>query len=150
MAKSNSMIRFLYRLLRLFIGSDSDSELPATVDVHEPLTRFIFSSEHFAQTKGVVKPKAFLPDGNGETSVFRVSSLGPEQIWEIGNKIRKERAKARGTVVTGTVRRIGLQVNRAPEEHPRHALIMGWPREKHATLMLPAELSKKASVHGQS
>src|SRR5258706_11569532 len=138
------MIRFLYRLLKLFIASDSDSTLPATVDAHEPLTRFIFSSENFAHTKGVVKPKAFLPDGNGETSVFRVSSLGSNQIWEIGNKIRKEKVKARGSVVTGTVRRIGLQVNSAPEEHPRHAIIVGWPKEKDAKIMLAVELSKKA------
>src|SRR2546425_496766 len=101
MAENNSMIRFLYRLLRLFSGSDSGSELPATVEAHELLTRFIFSSEHFAHTRGIVKLKAFLPDGNGETSVFRVSSLRSEQIWEIGNKIRNEKAKARGNVVTG-------------------------------------------------
>jgi hypothetical protein len=144
------MIQFLYRLLRLFIGSDSGSELPATVEAHEPLTRFIFSSEHFAHTKGIVKPKAFLPDGDGETSVFRVSSLGAEQIWEIGNKVRNEKAKARGSVLTNMVRRIGLQVNGAPEEHPRHAIIVGWPREKHAKLMLAVELSKKASLHVQS
>jgi len=143
------MIRFLYRLLKVFIGSDSGSELPATVDAHEPLTRFIFSSEHFVPTKGIVKPKAFLPDGNGETSVFRVSSIDPEQIWEIGNKIRNEKAKARGNVVTRTVRRIGLQVNSASEEHPRHAVIVGWPREKDAKLMLALELSKNASLHVQ-
>src|SRR2546428_591699 len=119
------MIRFLYRLLRLFAGSDRSSVLPAAVDSHELLTRFIFSSENFAHTKGVVKPKAFLPDSAGETSVFRVSSLRAEQIWEIGNKIRGDKAKARGTVVTDTARRIGLQVRSAPEEHPRHAVIGG-------------------------
>jgi hypothetical protein len=140
------MIRFLYRFLKLFTGSDRRSELPRAVDAREPLTRFIFSSEHFAQTKGLVKPKAFLPDGNGETSVFRVSSLRQEEVWEIGNKIRSEKAKARGSIVTNVVRGVGLQVNSAPEEHPRHAIIAGWPREKDGKLMLAVELSKKATL----
>ena len=143
------MIRFLCQLLRRLGGLVFSSDLPYIVEGREPLARFIFSSEHFAETKGVVKPKAFLPDSGGETSVFRTLSLSAGQIWGIGNGIRNERAKAYARVGTAAVRRVGLLVNSAIEDHPRHAVIVGWPAEKDGKLILALQLSSEASLHLQ-
>jgi hypothetical protein len=125
------------------------SDLPNIVEEREPLARFIFSREHFAETKGVVKPKAFLPDPGGETSVFRTLSLSSGQVWDIGNGIRNEKAKAYAKIGTGAVRRVGLLVNSAIEDHPRHAVIVGWPPEKDRKLILALQLSSEASLHIQ-
>ena len=148
--KSPLMIQFLCRLLKPFFGSGSKSDLPRVVGEDEPLARFIFSSEHFAETKGLVKPKAFLPDGRGETSVFRVISLSSSEIWNIGNGIRAEHAKACARIATRAVRHAGLQVDAAPEDHPRHAVIVGWPSEKHRKLMVALLLSNAATLQVQA
>jgi len=143
------MIRYLYQLLKRFAGWAFRSDVAATVEGHEPLARFIYSSGHFAETKGIVKLQAFLPDPTGETSVFRTLSLTPQQIWGIGNRIRTEKAKAYGKVLTDAVLRVGLQVNAAVEDHPRHAVIVGWPHQKDRRLMLALQLSKDSSLHVQ-
>lgn len=144
------MIQSLCRLLKRFVGSVFKSELAASIEDHEPVARFIFSGEHFATSKGLVKPKAFLPDPGGETSVFRIFSLSSHNIWSIGNSIRADKAKAYGKVMTAIVRRTGLQVNAAAEEHSRHAVITGWPIEKDRKLMLALQLSKAASLYVQN
>src|SRR5262245_23958928 len=112
-------MRYLCQLLKRFVGwaYTPRRDLAEHVEDHEPLARFIFSSEHFAETKGLVKAKAFLPDQAGETSVFRTLALNAGQIWAIGNSIRKERAKAYGNINTAVVRRAGLEVNPATEDH---------------------------------
>ncbi len=144
------MIRFLKQFLRRFIGSDLEPKLPVVVQPQELIARFIFSREHFAETLGLVKAKAFLPNKNGEvfeTSVFRITTLSNDAIWEIGNKIRTEKVKARGEVIHSAIQRIGLRVESAPEDHPRHAVIVGWSGTKHEMLMLATLLSKEASLH---
>ena len=140
------MIRFLKQLLTRFAGWALQPKLRGDVQSHEPLTRFIFSREHFAETKGLVKPKAFLPDQNGETSVFRTAALSSDAIWAIGNAIRGEKAKARGDLATAVVQRIGLRINPATEEHPKHAVIVGWPAEKDKKLMMATLLSKETTL----
>jgi hypothetical protein len=141
------MIRFLKRLLRRFVGSASGGNLASTVEPRELLARFFFSREDFVETKALVKPKAFLPDKTGETSVFRITALSSEAVWSIGHSIRDVRAKARGDLLHSVVQRIGLRVDPAPEEHPRHAVIVGWPEQKHDRLMLATLLSKEAVLH---
>jgi len=143
------MIRFLRQLLRRFVGSASKPSLPSSVQSDELLGRFLFSREHFAETKGLVKPKGFLPDKDGETSVFRITDLADDAIWTIGNAIRPEKAKARGDVITNIVRRANLRVEPATQDHPRHAVIVGWPEPKHEKLMLATLLSKDATLHIQ-
>jgi hypothetical protein len=144
-------MQFLCRLSRRFADwvFKSRRVLSSKVEDHEPLARFIFSGEHFAQTKGLVKPKAFLPDPTGETSVFRTFSLSAQQIWAIGNSIRSEKSKAYGNINAAAVRSIGLSINPATEDHPRHAVIVDWPQEKDKKLSLALQLSRDASLHVQ-
>ncbi len=141
------MIRFLKLLFRRFEGSGLDDKLSIIVQPNESLTRFMFSRDDFAEMKGVVKARAFFPDNRGETSVFRTAKLSHEAIWEIGNKIREESLKARGELLCAVPREIGLRVEAATEDHPRHAVIVGWPAEKHEMKMLTARLSAAATLY---
>lgn len=52
----------------------------------EKLTYFISSKSGYARTKKEVKARAFVPTKKGpnELSVYRISSLTENQIWEIG------------------------------------------------------------------
>jgi hypothetical protein len=140
------MIRFLIQLFTRFIGWVSSRNSTNAVGDTEPLARFIFSAEHFAATKSLVKPKAFLPDKNGETSVFRIQGLDQEQTWAIGNGIRDERAKAFGRLLASSVRRQSLRTVPATEDHPLHAVIVDWPQEKDKRLMIATLLSKDTSL----
>lgn len=140
------MIRFLKSFWRRFAGWATPSRFSIDPQAYEPLSRFIFSSEHFAETKALVKPKAFLPDQRGETSVFRVLELSESEIWRIGSAIRTEPARARGDVLASVAQKNGLRVEPAPEEHVRHAVIVGWPAEKHEKLAVATQLSKEATL----
>jgi hypothetical protein len=111
------------------------------------LTRFLFSSEQFAKVKNLVKAKAFFPDARGETSVFRVVNLNVRQIWALGSGIRSESPKARGDFVTEVAIRHGLRVETAPEDHARHAVLVGWPIAKYDKQAIALELSRKSSLH---
>ena len=144
------MIRFLKQFWTRFVGLRRESDLPGAVGPDELAARFLFSREHFAETKGLVKPKAFLPDVRGETSVFRVTDVTTDAIWAIGNAIRGESAKARGDLLASVVQKTGLTIKSAPEDHPRHAVIMGWPTRKHEQLMAATLLSKETTLHVQN
>jgi len=149
--RKSLMRQFLKQLLHRFVGLGSEDKLPDLVHADELLTRFIYSSTDFAITKRVVKPRAFLPESNGETSVFRISNVSNEAIWAIGNSIRTVRSKARGDITCALPKNLGLKVKSAPEkDNPRHAVIEGWPEHandklrKDERLMLATLLSKEA------
>lgn len=65
----------------------------------EKLTYFISSRSGFAPTKKEVKARAFYPtkESPNELSVYRISSLTENQVWEIGKEYveRNIRIKAR-------------------------------------------------------
>jgi hypothetical protein len=143
------MIRFLKQFWRRFVGYRSEPDLSVAVGPQELATRFLFSREHFAETKGIVKSKAFLPDVRGETSVFRVNDMSHDAIWAIGNSIRGESAKARGDLLASVVQKTGLTIRSAPEDHPRHAVIVDWPTQKHEQLMAATLLSKETMLQVQ-
>ena len=55
------------------------------LDSLEILSRFILQTNWFSSSENRVKYAAFLPDKNGETSVFRTSGITNNEIWEIGD-----------------------------------------------------------------
>lgn len=143
------MIRFLKQFWRRFVGFRREPDLPVTIGTLEVTTRFLFSREHFAETKRMVKARAFLPDQRDETSVFRITDMTNDAIWTIGNEIRGESAKARGDLLVSVVQKAGLKIRAAPEDHPRHAVIVNWPTEKHDRLMAATLLSKETTLQVQ-
>ena len=108
------------------------SGLPAHVENAEDLSRFLTSSNDFVESKGIVKPRVFLPNPkNLETSVFRQGSQPVERLWKIANaEIPPERTVyGAGIVKAETVRKADLEVmaDENPPNGPRHANIVGWP-----------------------
>ena len=96
------MIRFLRSLFKALKESPREEKSPEIED-QEDLCRYIFSSSHMSASK--VKYAAFLPDRNGETSVFRTSTIDEHEIWDIGiNHVAKNSGrelKGRGDFLYG-------------------------------------------------
>ena len=123
------------------------SGLPESVGNEEDLARFLTSSNWFSEQKAIVKPAAFLPNPRRdyETSVFRHGAEPLEQLWEIGiEQIRAERSWHGVAVVkTRHVRSAALEVA-ASEPPPRHANIVGWPRDDSDPDMMKAKQKELA------
>lgn len=115
----------------------------------EPLTRFIFSRNHFSAAQNRVKHQAFLPPADLKLSVFRIAGLIEAEVWRIGDDIqaaRSERIRARADLPSNEVMRVGLRTIR-DEPPARHANIVDWPSEdKDGRKILAMELAAVASL----
>lgn len=103
------------------------------VGSNEPIARFIFSKNHFSRVNERVKPVAFIPHPDIETSVFRIEDLLEDRLREIAKSVGAENKPprepfARAEVEVHVVVNAGLAVV-ADEPPPRHAEIVGWPRD---------------------
>jgi hypothetical protein len=106
----------------------ADIDLATVPAREERLSRFIFTSRHYAAATGRVKPAAFLPSPSLETSVFRTRGLGRPDLLRIGGAVGAAGSrvlKAWADVLAGTVFDAGLQVD-PDDDPPRHATIVGW------------------------
>lgn len=117
----------------------------------ELLSRYLFNPRKFDPSTRKVKYPAFLPNpNNGETSVFRTSSLPKREIWRIGDNIGERRkvpvsVLARGDVPAGHVVKSGLKID--PDKKSLHANIIGWPEEKSAQILAAMLLADKAQLY---
>ena len=102
------------------------SGLPEIVADDEDLARFLTSSGYF--NAQMVKPAAFLPSRDQETSVFRHGSEPREMLWTIGFGCPAAGRTLHGAAIVKAreVRAASLEVT-ANEPPPRHAVIRGWP-----------------------
>ncbi len=121
----------------------------------ELLTRYITTKRHFSRDKHIVKPQAFHPMPNPqtsilETSVFRVSGVQDQEIWNIGEREVAQKSDrnlhARADILTSKVFEKDLDVN--PDDiPPRHAIIIGWPEEESKWRMIAVEIAADAKLH---
>jgi hypothetical protein len=118
----------------------------------EPLSRFIFTRDHFTHTR--VKPGAFLPSPATletplETSIFRGAGLhrdGIEAARRDAGALSGRTLKAWATVVARVVFEAGLDIY-PDNDPPRHAAIRGWPQEKDVQLSLAQKLAVAATLN---
>ena len=120
--------------LRLSRSSSIDQP---PVAAPEAVTRFIFSSRHFARTQGRVRAPAISPQVHEETgrlelSIYRADNATSAELWEICTKYVDNPAvgrvaKARGTCFASTMFRHGLSFDADGKPHARHANVIGWP-----------------------
>jgi len=117
----------------------------------ETTTRYIFYSRYYAKTIGRIKYPAFVPDKNGETSVFRISNLDDQQIWDIGeNHVSPYSSRtllARGDLAALDIFDEGLEIEADTTNHKLHANIVGWPLELAKIKLHATNLAKKAICH---
>jgi hypothetical protein len=116
----------------------------------ENLTRYILHTNHFSILHKRVKYATFMPTPNGETSVFRISKLSESEIWGIGDReVAQKRSKpllGRADISAFHVFSNKLEI--APDNNPpRHANIIGWPREKSEQKLIAMELAENAQLH---
>lgn len=122
----------------------------ALSDLSESLSRFILSKKYYSIEKKIVKYAAFLPNNNGETSVFRTSGIPDKEIWDIGDRevstIRQKPILGRADIIAYLVLKKGLEV--IPSEPPeRHANIAGWPDERSKQRLIALELAAESQLH---
>lgn len=120
------------------------------VSPEENLTRYILYKKLFSIERRRVKYAVFMPTPNGETSVFRISNLSDNEVWDIGDK---EVAQKRGKLVLGRADILAFhflqkRLRIIPDDNPlRHANIVGWPEEKSEQKLIAMELAENAQLY---
>jgi hypothetical protein len=120
------------------------------VTASELIARYILSKSHFRPSDRTVKYGAYLPAPDGETSVYRTSSLTDTEVWDIGREhVAKPSGRtlyARGDTTAAVMLNNGLTVTPETTPHPLHANIANWPPEKHEQKMLAVQIANEAML----
>lgn len=122
------------------------SGLGDIVEDDEGLARYLTSSSYFGA--GLVKPAAFMPDREAETSVFRHGREPRDELWRIGYLTANQRTLHGAAIIRARHVRLASLDIRAKEPPPRHADIVGWPFELDADLQ-KAQRKQKALLLAQ-
>jgi len=157
MAWNRLMAWFRRKFLRISDGyTGQGDEQPSTVAPHELVTRFIHYSDHYAATKGRVKPAAIGPlrnpaTGRLETSVFRADGVSSDLLWNICQAFvddlsRGRAMKARGTCRASVFLNENLAFDADGTPHPRHANVIGWPESKHEQKNLQQKIAAQMTL----
>jgi hypothetical protein len=118
------------------------------VDPNENFSRYLFSRNNYSPTKQIVHYTAFIPPPDKRLSVFCVSGLSENAIWEIGENVGNQsdrKLSGRADIAALPVYEAGLSIDR--NDIPfRHANIIGWPDEDSAIKLAAIELAQKAEL----
>jgi len=135
---------------QIFRGSAQKIPQQDSVAANELIARYILSKRHFSTSNRIVKYGAYLPAPNGETSVYRVSSLSNEEIWKIGRRYVVEPTNrtlyARGDTTASVILKTELGITPEKSPHPLHANIVNWPLEKDEKKMLAMEIVNETTL----
>jgi hypothetical protein len=116
----------------------------------EPLSHFLVNRGDFSPNARRIKPRAFLPDKNGEISVCRILGLTDDYIWDWGTRhvisgMPDNTLYGRADFKASVAFENRLRV--IPDEPPpRHAIVKGWPGEKDAQKDIAVDLAAKATL----
>jgi len=125
--------------------------LDQEVAASERLSRFIFQKTYYRSSDLSVRHNAFMPNRNGETSVYRTSELEDDTIYNIGKNfvadIINKPLLGRADIIATNVFQKNLQVLSIPQPHPRHANITSWPEDKSERKLIAVELASEAHLN---
>lgn len=111
--------------------SEGRPEPSPEVDSTEILARYCVLKD---QIKGArATRRLFLPNRDGEMSVFRIDALDETEIWDLARRFVDSNSHpvvARAEVTAQAVMDVGLRVNPDADPHPRHANVVDWPEGK--------------------
>lgn len=95
----------------------------------ELLTRYITDPGHIRNSDNSIRHNAFKPPKSARLSVYWISGLREENIWDIGDTyVAPTRGPiiARGDLNSLVVYSAALSVEVTGTPHPKHADIVGW------------------------
>lgn len=134
----------------MFRGSARKSLQQDNVAASEQIARYILSKRYFSTKNRTVKYGAYMPAPNGETSVYRISGLSEEEVWQIGQQnVAKPGMRtlyARGDTPASVIMKTGLTLVPETTPHPLHANIVNWPLVKDEQKMLALEIVNEATL----
>ena len=117
----------------------------------EPTARFITQKAYYRPGDKTVKHNAYMPNKDGETSIYRTSGITHPEICEIGQKyvgdIIGRSIKGHAEIVVSEILKHRLAVEPDPSPHPRHANIISWPKDKAEQKIIAIELAANALLH---
>lgn len=117
---------------------------------NETISRFAVEKSYYRSSDNTAKPKAFLPDKKGNTSVYRIDNLSADEKWYLGEenvaKPRGKELRASIEIKADHVFNQGLKIN-PDNDPPRHANIYNWPEDKDAQMIKAAVLAHNAELY---
>lgn len=126
-------------------------QLTNTVNPSEPLARYLTSSKHYSLHMQSVKPAAFLPPPpEYRLSVFRVYGLTMEDVCRIGQQkvisnMPRRTLHGFANIVAQSFQDANLTID--PDNNPpRHASVVGWPKDKQQQVSIAQELAASARL----
>ncbi len=129
------------------------------IEAEEQLSRCVLSSKYVRAatssdlTVGRVKAGAFIPHPYDDLSVNRHQSSTIEEVWELCAQVARQTQKSllgRAEVLAESFSSQGLVVKPDPirrdnreglPPNPNHAIVVSWPAEKSAQLMLAQNIA---------
>lgn len=121
------------------------------VSPSESVSRFITQRSYYRPSDRTVRHNAFMPNRNGETSVYRIIDLDDQEIFEIGSRlvayVMKKPLIGRADIVVSKILDRELRVDPDPRPHPRHANIVNWPEDESKHKLIALELAAEAELH---
>lgn len=126
-------------------------QLANTVSPSESLARYLPSRKHYSSEKQVVKPLAFLPQAADYClSVFRIDGLTTEHVCQIGQQevIGKRPGRTLhgfANIVAQSFQDANLTID-PDNSPPRHASVVGWPKDKPQQMSIAQELAASARL----
>ena len=120
------------------------------IDSADVLSRFLTQPRnHFVPTTGRVRYAAFLPSRALQTSVYQISGLADDSVWDLGDRfvapLLATRMTARADIEAKIVFECGLAVDPDGVPHRRHANIVGWPESRSAQKLVAIKLAEAAT-----
>lgn len=104
-----------------------------TCDPDSLFTKFILEQRHYRTSDNTAKHTAFMPDKNGETSVFKINDISEATIWDIGDSevaVNRKPVQARADINQKLITEAGLIAKPDQSTHHLHHVIVGWPDDR--------------------
>jgi hypothetical protein len=117
----------------------------------EPICRFVFGKDYYRPSDNSVRHNAFMPNKDGETSVYRTISLSYERICDLGKRFvesnKKRPMRGRANILALKIMEQQLRIEAKPIPHPRHANIINWPQDLSEIKLIAMKLARESELY---
>ncbi len=122
-----------------------------SIQSSESVARFIMQKTYFRPSTQTVRHNAFMPNREGQTSVYRIIGLDDPEIFEIGRRFVADKMNkpllGHADIEVLKILEKDLRVISDPDPHPRHANIVDWPEDPEKNRLIAIELADEAELH---